>query len=339
MRAYHLESFDGPESLVMRDHAEPRPGRGQMLVRIRASSVNYRDLSASHGAFGDWVRRGVIPLSDGAGEVVATGPEVARHRVGDRVALTFFRDWHAGAKPPYSDPFGRGFQDDGPLTEAVVVDEQGVVAIPEHLSYEEAATLPCAAVTAWSALVGNARLLPGDSVLVQGTGGVSVFALQLAKLFGAQVIATTSSDDKARRLKALGADAVVNYVATPDWDQEVRRLTGGRGVDVAVEIGGAGTIARSIRSVASGGRVSLVGLLTGPALNGLGPDAGIAFAGVSLHPIGVGSRADFKAMNRAIGYHKLRPIVDRVFPFTEAREALHHLAGRRHFGKIVIRHD
>jgi len=339
MHAYHLDSFAGPDSLVLREHPVPVPGQKELLVRIRASSLNYRDLASAQGIFGDWVRRGVIPLSDGAGEVVAVGPGVRRFKAGDRVVLSFYEDWYAGEKPAYADPFGRGFQNDGLLTEAIVVGEDGVVAIPDHLSFEEAATLPCAAVTAWTALVGHGRLLPGESVLVQGSGGVSVFALQLAKLFGAQVIATTSSGDKAVRLAALGADAVVNYVTHPDWEQEVLRLTGGRGVDVTVEIGGAATIAKSMAATRMDGRVSLVGLLTGPALHGLGPGSDAAFRSVSLHPIKVGSRADFEAMNRAIGYHRLRPVIDKVFPFAQAREAMRYLAGHGHVGKIVIRHD
>ena len=339
MKAFHLQRFIGPAGLALREHPLPNPRHGEVRVRLRAASLNYRDLAAAQGVFGEWVREGVIPLSDGAGEIAAVGEGVSRFRVGDRVMLTFYDQWIAGEKPNYGDPFGRGFQVDGLLTQAAIASEDALVRIPEHLSYEEAATLPCAAVTAWAALIGYGALLPGQTALVQGTGGVAIFALQLAQLFGSRVIAITSSDDKVARLKALGADAVVNYRMLPQWDQEVLRLTDGRGADLVVDVGGADTVARSVASARVGGRVSLVGLLTGAPHEGLGAAHALFGRGIQLHPIQVGSRAHFEAMNRAIGYKMLRPVIDRVFPFDRAQEAFERLASREHVGKVVVRID
>ena len=227
---------------------------------------------------------------------------------------------------------------DGMLAEYAVLSEEALVHVPSHLSFEEAATLPCAAVTAWVALTGHRRVMAGDTVLTLGSGGVSVFALQFAQLLGARVIATTSTVEKAERLKALGASEVINYTETSNWDEKARELTGGRGVDCVVEIGGPGTIAMSLRTLAVGGHVSLIGASLTPSETGLDPLL-LTGRGITLGSISVGSRADFEAMNRAIEMHRLRPVIDRTFPFTEAKEAYRHFEGRGHFGKIVISHS
>jgi NADPH:quinone reductase-like Zn-dependent oxidoreductase len=254
-------------------------------------------------------------------------------RVGDRIAASIFPFWIDG-------PFGfeysaqLGGSLDGMLTELALVPEDAAVPIPDHLSFEQAATLPCAAVTAWNALCGGAPLRPGQTVLTLGSGGVSLFALQLAKLFGARVIATTSSDAKAERLKALGADAVVNYRGVPNWHARVRELTGGRGVDVVVEVGGPGTLERSLRSVAAGGQVSIVGWLASE-VSTIDVSAIAVLVG-TIRRIAVGSRAQFVDMNRAIALHRLAPVIDRVFPFGDAIPALRYYAAGQYFGKVVI---
>jgi NADPH:quinone reductase-like Zn-dependent oxidoreductase len=298
---------------------------------VKASSLNARDLMIANGTYPVPAPSGRVPLSDGAGVVEAVGDNVSRFRVGDRVVNSFHPTWFGGPLREVG-PF-YGVQRDGWLTEYIVVDEEALVAKPEHLSFEEAATLPCAAVTAWSALAG---INAGDTVLVQGSGGVSVFALQFAKLAGARVVATTSSDEKAQRLLALGADKVVNYVDTPEWGARVRVLTDGGGVDVIVEIGGAGTMAQSVEAVAFGGRISLVGNL-GTASDGM--DVMRFFrTGATLRTIGVGSRSDLEEMNRVITRHRLRPVIDRVVPFAEALDAFSWFETGSRFGKVVISH-
>jgi NADPH:quinone reductase-like Zn-dependent oxidoreductase len=279
------------------------------------------------------IKPDVILASDGAGEVVAVGENVTRAKVGDRIAAAIFPHWIDG-------PFGLEYSAqlggslDGMLTEYALLAEDAAVHIPDHLSFEEAATLPCAAVTAWNALCGSVPLLPGQTVLTLGSGGVSLFALQLAKLFGARVIATTSSADKAERLKALGADEVINYATAPDWHVAVRALTGGRGADVVVEVGGAGTLEKSLKATAAEGQISVVGSLS----KGISTiDVGaISATVVKMHRIAVGSRAQFNSMNRAVAMHRLRPVIDRVFPFREAVEAFRYYEAGSYFGKIVI---
>lgn len=335
MKTYVLGG-EGLDGLAVTDIGRPpSPGRGQVLVRMRAASLNFRDLLVMNGAYGPR-KPELIPLSDGAGEVEAVGDGVTCVRPGDRVALTFHLDWIAGAFVPALNPIGRGGgAADGVLAEYACVSQEEVVRLPEHLSFEQGATLPCAAVTAWTALCAYAPLTPGDTVLVQGSGGVSVFALQLAKLAGARVIATSSSTEKLARLRALGADEVIDYRRTPEWHTQVLDLTGGVGVDVVVEVGGAGTFAKSVAATRPGGRISVVGLLEG--MPQIGPEFFLRMQ--SIHPIRVGSRAHFEDMNRAIGRHRVEPVIDRVFGFGEAVEAFRHLEGRRHFGKVVIRID
>jgi len=333
MKSYILTG-SGIESI--KPLASPRPerlGPGQVLVRLCAVSLNFRDLLVISGAYGP-CKPNLIPLSDGAGEVVAVGERVSRFSPSDRVALTFHVDWIAGAFGPQLNTVGRGGGDvDGVLLEYACVSQDELVVLPTHLSFEQAATLPCAAVTAWTALCANAPLRPGDRVLVQGSGGVAVFAVQFAKLFGAHVIALSSSQERLERLRALGADEVVDYNRTPDWQHRVLELTDGAGVDVVVEVGGAKTFAKSVAATRPGGRISVVGLLSG--MPQVGPEFFLRMQ--SLHPIRVGSRRHFETMNQAIALHRLQPVVDRVFGFDEAIEALIHFQRQQHFGKVVIR--
>ncbi len=333
MKSYHVNVGAGLAGLMMKEHDEPVPGPREVLVRVRASALNYRELMILRGNYPLPIRPDVIPLSDGAGSVVAVGSDVTRVKVGDRVAGAIFPHWIDG-------PFGweyaaqLGGSLDGMLTECAVLSEEALVHIPDHLSFEEAAALPCAAVTAWNALTGGRPLQAGDTVLTLGSGGVSLFALQFAKLFGARVIATTSSDDKAGRLKALGADSVINYRRTPDWHGAVRELTGGRGVDCVVEVGGAGTLEKSIKSIAASGQISLVG---GLAKDASTIDINVLRSNVfTLRYIAVGSRAQFIAMNRAITVNRLKPVIDRVFPFDDVRAAYRYYEDGQYFGKVII---
>lgn len=342
MKSYHANLGAGIAGLVLQEHEVPVPGPHEVLVRVRASSLSFRELMILIlGYYPLPVRSHVIPVSDGAGEVIAIGADVTRVKVGDRVAGTPFPHWIDGPFAwEYSAQLGGSL--DGMLTEVAVLSEEALVPIPDHLSFEEAATLPIAAVTAWNALTGSRFLQPGDTVLTLGSGGVSLFALQLAKLCGARVIATTSSEEKARRLKALGADEVINYRTTPEWHVAVRDLTGGQGVDQVIDVGGPGTIEQSIKATRCSGEVALVGFLaTGAATNEITALAILrsAFTGVvTLRSISAGSRAQFLAMNRAIAAHQLKPVIDRVFPFEEAQAAYRYYQETQPFGKVVITH-
>ena len=324
---------EGVDSLVIEDRPAPGPlGPGQVRIAMRAASINYRDLLALSGAIGVRGSEGLIPCSDGAGEVIETAPDVRRLGVGDRVALVFNPDWIGGPWQATTGVLCRGSGLPGVMQEEMVVHQGEAVVLPQHLDFAEGAALPCAGVTAWHALCGATPLLPGMSVLLQGGGGVSVFALQFAKLFGARVIMTSSSPERCARLRSLGADETIDYVAQPQWDTAVRALTGGHGVDLTVEVGGAATIDRSVAATRRGGRVALVGLLTGmPAAV-----ASLFSAGASISPVMVGSRDDFEAMNRAIDFHQLRPVIDSRYGFEQLPEALRHLQSGRHMGKIVI---
>ena len=337
MEAYHIDRFGSVDGIVLRQSEDPQPGPGEILMRVRASSLNYRDLMVLKGGGRGPTKLGVVPLSDGAGEVQVVGERVTRVKVGDRIIGTFHPRWFGGpiSSDYLTDRLGANL--DGMLADYAVLSEEALVPMPRPLSFEEAATLPCAAVTAWVALTGHRRVITGDTVLTQGSGGVSVFALQFARLLGARVIATTSSAEKAERLKALGASDVINYRETPNWDEEVRVLTDGRGVDCVVEIGGPGTIAMSLKALGVGGHLSLIGTSLSPSGTGLDPLL-LTGRGITVGAISVGSRADFEAMNRAIALHHLRPVIDRVFPFAEAREAYRHFEARGHFGKVVISH-
>jgi NADPH:quinone reductase-like Zn-dependent oxidoreductase len=323
------------EQLRLVERSDPEPGPGQVAVRIHAASINSRDQAVVNGTyFGRTVSSDVIPLSDGAGEVTSVGPGVTRLKAGDRVAGVFAQIPPGG--PPFAPRAPLGSPLDGMLVERVVLYEDGLVPIPAGLSYEQAACLPCAAVTAWHALMRAGRAIrPGDTVLVLGTGGVSIFALQLARAAGARVIATSSSDEKLARARALGAADGINYVGVPAWDEEVLKRTGGRGVDCVVEVGGAGTLNRSFQSLGHGGKVVLIGVLTGRG-GDINPYL-LMRKQASLHGIFVGDREMFEEMNRAIELHGITPVVDRVFPFEEAAAAFRYQASGRFVGKVVIR--
>jgi NADPH:quinone reductase-like Zn-dependent oxidoreductase len=334
MKLYEFREIKSINSLIQTERDTPGPGAGEVLIRVHAASLNYRDLLIAEGKYLRSMKLPLIPLSDGAGEVADVGEGVTRVRRGDRVAGIFMQNWLGGEISPYVPRIMLGGSMDGMLAEYVVLHENGIVHIPRHLSYEEAAALPCAAVTAWNALT-SWMLRPGISVLVQGTGGVSLFALQFAKLAGARVIVTSSSDDKLKRAVALGADDCINYKSNPDWDTKTVELTGGIGVDHIVEVGGPGTLARSMNAVRIGGRISFIGLLTGTDVT-VSPMP-ILGKQIQVQGIFVGSRDMFEAMNRAITLHQLRPVVDQVFEFDEARDALRYMQSGKHFGKIVIK--
>jgi NADPH:quinone reductase-like Zn-dependent oxidoreductase len=337
MRAYEIVAGSvGLEGLQRCDRPDPQPAAGQILVRLRAAALNFRDLLIARGQyFGGSLQQSTVPLSDGAGEVVAIGDSVTRFRVGDHVAGTFFRNWIGGAPLPGLRVALGAPPADGVLAEYAVFDEQDAVKVPAHLSFEAASTLPCAAVTAWHALMVIAHVQPGESVLVLGTGGVSIFALQFARLAGARVLVTSSSDDKLARARALGAAVGVNYRSTPEWQQEVLRLTDGRGVDCIIEVGGGGTLGRSIQAIGIGGKICLIGVLTGHS--GDANPLGLMTKYASLHGVFVGSRSMFEKMNVAIAANALEPVIDRVFAFEQAAEAYRHMERGAHFGKVVIR--
>jgi NADPH:quinone reductase-like Zn-dependent oxidoreductase len=335
MKSYHADSGAGLAGLTMKKHDQRRPDSREVLIRMRANSLNFRELMVLRGNYPLPVKPDVVMGADGAGEVVALGAGVSRVKVGDRVAAAMFPRWIDGPiEWEYAPQLGGSL--DGMLTEFVVLSEDAVVQIPEHLSFEEAATLPCAAVTAWNALTGGRKLQPGDTVLSLGSGGVSLFALQFAKLFGARVISTTSSDEKAKSLKAAGADDVINYVKTPAWHVAVREMTRGRGVDQVVEIGG-GTLEQSIQSTALNGQINFIGRLSESASK---IDINLLYNSVAtLRVIFAGNRAQFIAMNRAITVNRLKPIIARVFPFDQVVEAFRYYEKNRPFGKVVISHQ
>jgi NADPH:quinone reductase-like Zn-dependent oxidoreductase len=334
MRLYRFPKAESLDDLALAESDVPVPGRRQVLVRMRAASLNYRDLMVATGRYARGrAPANLVPLSDGAGEVVQTGPEVARVKAGDRVAGTFMQSWIGGEIGAADHASALGGAVDGVLAEYRLFDEEGLVLLPEALSYEEGASLPCAGVTAWNALYGGGKLQPGEDVLVLGTGGVSMLALQFATAAGARVLATSSSDDKLRRAAELGAAELINYCRHPDWEAEVLRLTGGRGVDHVIEVGGAGTVARSVAACRIGGQVHLIGVLTAGASFEPTPLIGRS---VALRGLYVGSRQMFEAMNRHIAKNAIKPAVDRVFPFEEAKAAYRHLQAAGHVGKIVI---
>ncbi|HBL26064.1 MAG TPA: NAD(P)-dependent alcohol dehydrogenase [Acidobacteria bacterium] len=335
MRAWEIQGGFGLDHLQLAERPDPQPGPGQVKLRVRAVSLNYRDLLTVQGLYNPRQKLPLIPCSDGVGEVVAVGEGVTRAKPGDRVCGIFAQRWLAGepSRDKLRSTLGGPF--DGLLAEQVVLHEDGVVHVPPHLSDEEAATLPCAGLTAWSALVTHGRLTAGDTVLLQGTGGVSIFALQLARLLGVRALITSSRDDKLERARRLGASGLINYRQTPEWSGAVRELTQGAGVDLVVEVGGAGTLEQSLRSVRLGGTICLIGNLAGVVAQV--PLTLIFMQQARLQGILVGHREGFEAMNRAIAQHGLHPVVDRVFPFEDARAAFALMAAGGHFGKICIR--
>jgi NADPH:quinone reductase-like Zn-dependent oxidoreductase len=333
MKAWQIQSF-GIDQLVLADLPQPRPGRGEVLVKVHAASLNYRDLRMVMGLYNPQMALPRIPCSDGAGEVVELGEGVTKVAKGQRVAGIFMQNWLDGDPTAEKTRGALGGDIDGILAEYVVLPQSGVVPIPEHLSYEEGATLPCAGVTAWNALENAAHVKPGDVVVTQGTGGVSIFALQFAKIAGATVIGTSSSDQKLDRAKTLGLDAGLNYRQSPEWAKWVQKQTDNRGADLIVEVGGAGTFSQSLQAVRMGGTVAQIGVLS--QSDQPLPIPLILHRQVRVHGVYVGSRAHFESMNQAITAHQIRPVVDRVFPLGHAREGLKAMEKGVHFGKIVI---
>jgi NADPH:quinone reductase-like Zn-dependent oxidoreductase len=333
MKVWQIQSF-GIDQLVLADLPQPRPGRGEVLVKVHAVSLNYRDLLMVRGHYNPKMGLPRIPCSDGAGEVVEVGEGVKAVTVGQRVAGIFMQRWLDGPPTAEGSRGALGGDVDGMLAEYVVLQQSGVVGIPEHLSSAEAATLPCAGVTAWNALENAAQVKPGDVVVIQGTGGVSIFALQFAKMAGATVIGTSSSDEKLERAKTLGLHAGLNYRQFPEWAKWVLQETNNCGADLIVEVGGAGTFTQSLQAVRVGGTVAQIGVLS-QSEQPL-PIPLILHRQVRIQGVYVGSRAHFEAMNRAIVASRMRPVVDRIFAFHEAREALKTMEKGSHFGKIVI---
>ena len=335
MKAYEIQEF-GIDKLAQVIRDKPEPGATEVLVKFHAASLNYRDVMVVSGTYNPRMKLPAIPLSDGAGEVVAIGGDVTKWKVGDRVMPIFAQRWYDGetSEEKRRTSLGAGPQWDGVLREFAAFDEESVVGVPEHLSFEEAATLPCAALTAWNALVVSGNIKAGDTVLTLGTGGVSIFAVQIAKLFGARVISTSGSDEKIAKLKNLGADEMINYKTREDWDKAVLEFTERAGVDHVVEVGGAGTLAKSLNAVRLGGHVAMIGALSGAG--DFNPIT-VFMKAVRLQGIFVGSRKMLEDLLKAVEFAKLKPVVDRVFDFDEAAEALRHMESGSHFGKIVIR--
>ncbi len=337
MRVFQIEGDWGLDHLRLSTRPQPEPGPGQVLLKMKASSLNYRDLVVPNRGYGN--RTGTLPLipvSDGVGEVVAVGAGVRRVAVGDRVCPTFFQHWVSGDASLERLTGSLGGPIDGTMTEYMCLSEEGVARAPAHLTDIEAATLPCAALTAWSAVVTHGVTRPGDRVLVQGCGGVALFAVAFARLVGAHVTVITSSDERAARVRTLGADAAVNYRTVPEWAQATREITGGAGYDLILELGGERTLPQSLKCIRPGGTIAMIGVLSGGTMTAsLGM---IVTRQVRLQGITVGSRDGFEAMLRAIAQHRLRPVVDRVFAFEELKEALACLGGGTQFGKICIAH-
>ena len=336
MRVYRFDRLDGIDDLTLHEEPLPQPQRGEVRVRIHAVALNYRDLSVVLGNYVWAAKAALVPCSDAAGVIDAVGEGVTAWQPGDRVISIFHPRWFGGEAPATAARETYGSGQDGWLADYKVVSQEAVVALPDGIGFAAGATLPCAGLTAWNALSGPVPIRAGDAVLTLGTGGVSIFAVQLARLLGARVIATTSSDSKAERLRALGADAVVNYGEVPEWGKHVKKaLTGGRGVDRVVEVAGPATVAQSLHSVRWGGEVVLIGFLTSD-------NPGIDYfhlkgSGASVRSIGVGDRAMLQELVRVVAQHRLEPVIEREFAFAEARDAFHALHAQRHVGKIVVR--
>jgi len=332
MKAFQIERF-GIDELSKVDLDRPSPAAGEVLVKFHAASLNYRDLMMVEGTYNPRLRLPLVPFSDGAGEVVDIGDDVTRWNIGDRVCPTFMQGWIDGELDYPKSKTTLGHDLDGCLREYGLFSESGLARIPEHLSFEEAACLPCAGVTAWNALMVSGGLKAGEAVLIQGTGGVSLFALQLAKLAGARAIVTSSSDVKLARAKELGADDVINYADHEDWDNIALDLTGKKGVDHVVEVGGAGTLARSMRAARMSGHIAVIGVVAG---KGEFTNVPIFMKALRLIGVLVGSRIMFEEMNAALERAEMRPVIDRVFGFDEVKDALRYMKRGSHFGKIVV---
>lgn len=334
MKAYEINEF-GIDNLTLADRDEPTPNAGQVKVKFHAASLNYRDLMMVKGAYNPRLKMPLVPFSDGAGEVTEIGADVTKFKVGDRVTPIFMQGWHDGAVDAAKSRTALGGDLDGCLREFGAFDENGLVCIPDHFSYEEAATLPCAAVTAYHALYFSGNLKPDDTILLQGTGGVSIFALQLASVLGCRIIITSSSDEKLTKAKELGATDFINYKTIEDWDKKVLELTDKHGVDHVVEVGGAGTMQKSVNAVRTGGHVAVIGVLSG---EGDFNPASLLMKSVRLQGIYVGSRQMFEDMNRLFCQHPhLQPVIDKTFEFGEVGDALKYMESGSHFGKIVVK--
>ncbi|HEY5072565.1 MAG TPA: NAD(P)-dependent alcohol dehydrogenase [Caulobacteraceae bacterium] len=331
MRAVVIEGAYGIDNLTVVEKSDPTPGPGQIVVDIKAASLNYRDLATVTARSG---RTPFTPCSDGAGVVSAIGDGVTRVKVGDHVAPLFFQGWFAGDPTPQRLGGALGGALDGVLQEKVLLSAEGVTPVPAGYTDEQAATLPCAALTAWRGLVAEGKVKSGEVVVVQGTGGVSIFALQFAKAAGASVIITSSSDEKLERAKALGADYLINYKSTPDWAKEVRTITANRGADHVIEVGGTGTFEQSLRAIRVGGKIAVIGILAGfvKDLN----IAAIFAANAVIHGVTVGSREHFESMTRAIEANAIRPVIDKRFSLEQVRDAFETMKAGAHFGKIVL---
>ena len=337
MRVFQIEGDWGMDNLRVADRPVPTPGAGQVLVQMKASSLNYRDLVVPDRGYGNYTGTlPLIPVSDGVGVVNAVGPGVQRVAVGDRVCPAFFQNWIGGEPDLERLTQSLGGPVDGTMSEFMCLSEQGVVKLPSFLSDAQAATLPCAGLTAWSALTHGAATKAGDRVLIQGCGGVALFAVQFAKLLGAHVTVITSTDERMQRVRPLGADAVVNYRAIPEWAKATREITGGRGYDLIVELGGEKTLPQSLRCIRPGGSIAMIGILSGSAMaTSLGL---IITRQVRLQGITVGNRDGFEAMVRAIDQHKVLPVIDSTFAFEDLKQAMAHLKSGSQFGKVCIAH-
>ncbi len=337
MRVFQIEGAWGMENLKLSQRPEPKPGPGQVSVQMRAASLNYRDLVVPERGYGSYTGTlPLIPLSDGVGIVSEIGQGVHRVAVGDRVCPVYFQNWIGGEPDLERLTQSLGGPIDGTMTDLMCLSEQGVVKVPAHLADIEAASLPCAALTAWSALTTASATKPGDRVLIQGCGGVALFALQFAKLLGAHVTVITSSDERMAKVRQLGADATINYRAVPEWAKATRDITLGRGYDLIVELGGEQTLPQSLRCIRPGGTIAMIGILSGSAMaTSLGL---IITRQVRMQGVTVGHRDGFEAMLRAIDQHKLTPIVDRTFAFEELKEAMVYLKSGAQFGKVCISH-
>jgi NADPH:quinone reductase-like Zn-dependent oxidoreductase len=334
VRCYELQGPGGIDALALVDKPIPQAGKGELLVRLTAASLNYRDLLTVKGGYGSRQKFPLVPCSDGAGVVEAVGDGVRGFAIGDRVVGSFFEGWLGGEPSEARMRSALGGAVDGTLSEYRIFRADAVVKTPVHLTDIEAATLPCAGLTAWSAVVKLGNIKPGQTVLTQGSGGVSIFALQIAKLCGARVIATSSSEAKMARLTELGADVTLNYKAAPDWGKRAREITG-HGVDLVVEVGGVGTLNESIRATRIGGSIAFIGVLAGP------PPAELRLPLMvmqqqRLQGVTVGSVEDLQAFCDALALHATKPVIDRVFPFDQVKQAFHHMTSGAHFGKVAI---
>ncbi|ASN16631.1 zinc-dependent alcohol dehydrogenase family protein [Pantoea ananatis] len=337
MKSFRVKEFGDIDFLEMVEECTPQPGKKEVLIKIKACSLNHRDISMLLGTGTLSPLKELIPCSDGAGEIVEIGKDVTRFVKGDRVAGIFFPNWLGGELSEQTARGAWGLESDGWLTQYKVISEEALVRIPSHLSYEEASTLPCAAVTAWNSLLQPRALKAGETVLIQGTGGVSLFCLQFAKLLGLKVIALTSTPEKEAMLRKLNADHIINYKEHPEWHNQVKELTNGKGVDRIIEVGGPGTINNSLKSCSPGGEIIMLGFVAGS-------DYKIDYmtiysSGAKLIPLSVGSREDFESMNKAISFGKIKPVISEVFRFEETKAAWIIIKQKKHIGKVVIKID